>query len=260
MVNRYQLTLEYHGGGFSGWQRQADGIISVQGVVEGAIRRFTGEAVTLHVAGRTDAGVHALAQVAHVDLLRSDISPEVMRDAVNFHVRPHPVVLRSVAKVDEGFHARFSATARRYHYRICNRRAPPALEAGLVWHIARPLNITQIQQAAELLRGRHDFSTFRAQHCQAKSPIRTLDEMTILAVDETILFTTQARSFLYHQVRNMVGSLALVGKGRWSVDDFAAAFKAADRSKGGPTAPAQGLYFLGPLYPAATERGLYGLS
>lgn len=248
MAKRYKLVIEYNGGGFCGFQRQQAGVISVQGVLEAAIKSFSGESVVIHAAGRTDAGVHALGQVVHVDLQRDDIVPHVIQDAVNYYARPHPLSVRSAVIVDESFHARFNATARRYRYRICNRRAPPMIEAGLAWHIIKPLQITPMVEAANLLLGHHDFTTFRAQFCQAKSPIRTLDEMSITANGEMIEFTTQARSFLYHQVRNMVGTLVMVGTGQWSVADFQHAFQALDRSKGGPTAPPQGLFFLEPLY------------
>lgn len=245
---RYKLTLEYDGTDFAGWQRQDDGVTTVQGVLEQAILRFSGERVTLHVAGRTDAGVHAVGQVAHVDLMRGDVKPDTMRDAVNFHVRPHRIAVLDAALAPEDFHARFSAVSRAYRYTILNRRAPPTLEYGLVWHIQRPLDQEAIQRAADLLLGQHDFSTFRAQHCQAQSPVKTLDELAVRRAGESIIITARARSFLYHQVRNMVGTLSLVGTGQWSLADFSRAFAACDRTQGGPTAPPQGLCFLGPEY------------
>ncbi len=238
---RWKLTLEYEGTGFSGWQRQANAV-SVQQVMEEAILKFSGESVTLHVAGRTDAGVHARGQVAHVDLAK-DVTADVMQGALNFHVRPHRVAVVKVEAVGAEFHARFGAVARSYRYTVVNRRAPLALMAHQAWHVAKPLTLAPMQDAAKILIGRHDFTTFRAQHCQANSPIRTLDAMDIAQDGEVFVFATRARSFLYHQVRNMVGTLVMVGTGQWSVEAFAAAFAAADRAKGGPTAPAQGLCF-----------------
>jgi tRNA pseudouridine38-40 synthase len=248
MPQRYRLLLEYHGAGFAGWQRQERRVRTAQGVVEQAIAQLTGEDVVLHAAGRTDAGVHALGQVAHVELQRTDITPAVLRDAVNFFVRPHPVTVLEAQAVSPDFHARFGAIGRRYHYRICNRRAPPMLAAGLAWHVIKPLDVAAMQTAATLLLGHHDFSTFRAQFCQATSPLRTLEEARFQVEGEMIIFTTRARSFLYHQVRNMIGTLVMVGTGKWSVADFAAAFAAHDRARGGPTAPPHGLYFAEVFY------------
>ncbi len=247
-ARRFKLTLEYDGSSFAGWQRQEDGITTVQGVLEQAIFASTGERVTLQVAGRTDAGVHALGQVAHVDIRRPSVTEKMMRDALNFHVRPHPVAVLAAQEVDVGFHARHSATARRYRYKICNRRAPPVLHGKYSWHVIKSLDVAVMQVAAALLIGKHDFSTFRAQHCQAVSPIRTLDQLTVMRQGEWVTFDVQARSFLYHQVRNMVGTLCLVGHSQWSLTEFTAAFHAADRTQGGPTAPASGLFFLGPEY------------
>lgn len=248
MAKRFKLTLEYDGSGFAGWQRQEDGITTVQGVLEQAIFAATGERVTLQVAGRTDAGVHALGQVAHADIARDDVTEKLMRDALNFHVRPHPVAVLAAELVDENFHARHNATARRYRYQICNRQAPPVLHGKQAWHVIKPLDVAAMQAAAALLIGKHDFSTFRAQHCQANSPIRTLDRLAVSRQDNWVTIEAQARSFLYHQVRNMVGTLCLVGHGQWSLAQFSAAFQAANRTQGGPTAPAQGLCFLGPVY------------
>ncbi|MGE3623688.1 MAG: tRNA pseudouridine(38-40) synthase TruA [Bdellovibrionales bacterium] len=240
-MTRWKLTLEYDGTDFRGWQRQAHDV-SVQQVVEEAIEKFSGETVTIHVAGRTDAGVHARAQVAHVDLAK-ETEAGVIRDALNFHVRPHRVSVLNVEEVPESFHARFEVKARSYRYQILNRRGPPALFADHVWHLPKPLAIEPMQEAAKILIGKHDFSTFRAQHCQSNSPIRTLDALDVYADGELILFHTRARSFLYHQVRNMVGTLVMVGNGQWSIDDFKSAFAAKDRKAGGPTAPPQGLFF-----------------
>lgn len=248
MARRYKLTLEYDGADFAGWQRQAEGVTTVQSVLEHAIAQLTGEKAGLHVAGRTDAGVHALGQVAHVDLMREDVAAATMRDGVNFHVRPHRVAVLVAEPVDENFHARFSAVSRAYRYRIVNRRAPPVIDAAYAWHIQRPLDVAAMQKAADLLIGKHDFSTFRAQFCQAQSPVRTLDALRVAQDGEIITITARSRSFLYHQVRNMAGTLSLVGSGRWSHDDFVRAFKVCDRRQGGPTAPAHGLFFLGPDY------------
>jgi tRNA pseudouridine38-40 synthase len=240
-MTRWKLTIEYDGTNFCGWQRQARDL-SVQQTLEEAIEKFSNETITLHVAGRTDAGVHARGQVAHVDLAKETEADEI-QGAINFHVKPHRIVIIKAETVPDDFHARFSAKSRTYRYVIANRRAPLALEADRAWHISKPLALPPMQQAASLLIGKHDFSTFRAQNCQAKSPVRTLDRLDIEQQDEIITITTQARSFLYHQVRNMVGTLTMVGSGAWSVDDFAKAFKATDRTKGGPTAPSCGLYF-----------------
>lgn len=246
-MTRWKLTLEYDGGGFCGWQRQSHAP-SVQQCIEEAFAKFCGEEVTLHVAGRTDTGVHARAQVAHVDLAK-DTDADTVRDAVNFHLKPNKVAVLSVEAVDEAFHARFSALGRSYEYRIVNRRAPLALDAGRAWHVQRPLDTDAMQLAADCLLGQHDFSTFRAQNCQAKSPIRTLDRLDVRRQGEDIVIFTAARSFLYHQVRNMVGTLAMVGSGQWSLNHLREAFAACDRTRGGPTAPAHGLCFWSVTYP-----------
>lgn len=240
-MTRWKLTIEYDGTGFCGWQRQAHDI-SVQQVLEEAIQKFSGENVTLHVAGRTDAGVHARGQAAHFDLAK-EASADTVRDAINFHARPHRVVVLEAQAVDEKFHARFGAVSRSYRYQIINRRAPLALMADFAWHVPKPLTLAAMTQAAQLLIGQHDFSTFRAQNCQSNSPVKTLDQLDVKQEGHMVIIDTRARSFLYHQVRNMVGTLVLVGTGQWSVDNFDAAFKAQDRSKGGPTAPAHGLFF-----------------
>ncbi|MDX2028811.1 MAG: tRNA pseudouridine(38-40) synthase TruA [Alphaproteobacteria bacterium] len=241
-MSRWKITIEYDGTGFCGWQRQAHDAVSVQQVLEDAVRKFSGEEVTLHAAGRTDAGVHARGQVAHFDLIKTT-DADTVRDAVNAHTRPHKVVVLKAEAVTEDFHARFSAQARSYRYTIANRRAPLAIGADYAWHVPKPLALAPMQEAATLLIGHHDFSTFRAQHCQSNSPLKTLDALDITAEAENILFYARAKSFLYHQVRNMVGTLVMVGNGQWTLEDFKSAFAARDRTKGGPTAPPQGLCF-----------------
>ena len=236
---RYKLTIEYDGTGLVGWQRQANGL-SVQEALETAVERFCGERLTVFGAGRTDAGVHALAQVAHVDLAR-EADPEVIRSAINHHLRPHAISVIEATPAPPGFDARLSARSRRYLYRILNRRAPPALERGRVWHVAPPLNPAAMQEGARHLVGHHDFSTFRDSLCQAKSPVKTLDVLDVTTDGEEIHIAARARSFLHHQVRNMAGTLKLVGLGQWSPEDVATALAARDRRAGGPTAPAEGL-------------------
>ena len=244
---RYKLILEYDGAGFVGWQRQANGV-SIQEALETALLRFCGEAVTVHGAGRTDAGVHAVAQVAHVDLARA-ADPARIRDAMNHYLRPHAVAVLDAAPAAADFHARVSARGRGYLYRIVNRRPPLALERGRAWHVGVPLDAERMHDAAQLLVGRHDFSTFRDSLCQAKSPVKTLDRLEVSRAGEEIRIVARARSFLHHQVRNMVGSLKLVGAGRWSAAHLAAALAARDRTKGGPTAPPDGLYLTDVVYP-----------
>ena len=239
---RYKLTLEYDGTGLVGWQRQPNGV-SVQGALEDAVEKFCGERVTVHGAGRTDAGVHALAQCAHLDLTR-EAPTETIRSALNHHLRPATISVLAVEPVAGDFHARLSATLRVYRYRILNRRPPPMLDRMRVWHVAPPLDVAAMQKGAQHLVGRHDFSTFRDSLCQAKSPIRTLDTLDVTRVGEEIHIEARARSFLHHQVRNMAGTLKLVGLGQWSPDDVATALEARDRRAGGPTAPAEGLYLV----------------
>lgn len=243
---RYKLTLEYDGTGLVGWQRQANGL-SVQEVLETAVQRFCGEAVTVHGAGRTDAGVHALAQVAHLDLPR-EAAPEVIRSALNHHVKPAAVAVLAVEQVAESFDARRSARGRVYLYRILNRRPPPVLERGRVWHVGPRLDADAMQEAAQLLVGKHDFSTFRDTLCQAKSPVKTLDKLWVTRSGDEIWIEARARSFLHHQVRNMVGTLKLVGAGKWRAGDVARALEARDRRAGGPTAPPEGLYLVEVVY------------
>jgi tRNA pseudouridine38-40 synthase len=238
-VPRYRLTIEYDGAGLVGWQRQANGM-SVQEALETAFVRFCGERLTVFGACRTDAGVHAQAQVAHVDLARA-ADPETIRSAINHHLRPHMISLVAVIPAPPGFNARLSARSRHYLYRILNRRAPPALERGRVWHVAPPLDLDAMQRGARHLVGHHDFSTFRDSLCQAKSPVKTLDALDITRDGEEIHIAAHARSFLHHQVRNMAGTLKLVGLGSWQPADVATALAARDRRAGGPTAPAEGL-------------------
>jgi len=243
---RYKLTVEYDGSDLVGWQRQKNGL-SVQEILESALQRFSGASVVVHGAGRTDAGVHALGQTAHVDLAR-DYEPLEILGALNFHVRPAAVAVLAVERVAESFDARRSARGRTYLYRIVNRRAPLAIERGRAWHIGPELDAAVMHRAAQLLLGRHDFTTFRDSLCQAKSPVKTLGRLDVERVGEEIRITAEARSFLHHQVRNMVGTLKLVGAGKWREADVASALAARDRTKGGPTAPAEGLYLVAVAY------------
>jgi tRNA pseudouridine38-40 synthase len=237
---RYKLTIEYDGRSFCGWQRQADRL-SVQQALEEAIGRFSGETPVTQAAGRTDAGVHALGQVAHFDLERQ-WDPFKVREALNYHLKPHPVAVLEAKAVGPDFEARFSATARSYEYLILNRRARPALDDGKVWHVPVRVEVEPMHRAAQLILGKHDFTTFRAAECQANSPIRTLDMFTVSREGEYVAVRAKARSFLHSQVRSMVGSLKLVGEGKWQPEDFRAALDAADRSRCGPLAPPDGLY------------------
>ncbi len=244
---RHKLTIEYDGAPFVGWQRQANGR-SVQQAIEEALQRLTGEDVTLRGAGRTDAGVHALGQVAHFDLQRV-WTDATLRDGLNAHLRPEPVAVIAAETVAADFDSRHSAIRRHYAYRILTRRAPPVIERGRVWHVARPLDAVAMHRAAERLIGSHDFTTFRSTECQAKSPIRTLDRFGVVKDGDELLVTAIARSFLHNQVRSMVGSLKLVGEGRWSADTLAAALQARDRTACGPVAPPDGLYLMQVDYP-----------
>jgi tRNA pseudouridine38-40 synthase len=241
-VPRYKLTIEYAGTGLVGWQRQPNGL-SVQECLETAIARMTGAPAFVQGAGRTDAGVHAMAQVAHVDLERA-YDPEKIRGAINFHIRPRAISVLAVELAPERFHARLSATRRSYLYRILNRRAPPALEAGKLWHLGKGLDAEAMAAGARHLVGHHDFTSFRAVECQARSPVKTLDRLTVMRIGEEIRIEAEARSFLHHQVRNMVGTLKLVGAGQWAPDDVARALAARDRAAAGPTAPPEGLYLV----------------
>ena len=239
---RYKLVIEYDGRPFVGWQRQDNGP-SVQQAIEEAVARFCGEDVRLVCGGRTDAGVHALGQAAHLDLERA-WPAHTVRNAVNHHLRPLPVAILAAGVAEPGFDARRSAVRRRYRYRIANRWAPLALDVGRAWHVRRPLDVEAMQAAAQVLVGRHDFSSFRAAECQAASPVKTLDRLDVTRRGDAIEIAAQARSFLHHQVRNFVGTLALVGHGRWTADDVRRALAARDRTAAGPTAPPDGLYLV----------------
>jgi len=241
-VTRFKLTLEYDGAGFVGWQRQDNGP-SVQQALEDAVFAFCGERATATAAGRTDAGVHALGQVVHLDIARA-VAVETVRDAVNYHLKPAPVAVLAVEAAPADFHARFSAVQRAYLYRIVNRRAPLALDRGRAWGVAAPLDAAAMAEAAQLLVGCHDFTSFRATLCQAASPVKTLDVLEVERTGAEVRIAARARSFLHHQVRNMVGTLKLVGEGKWSAADVAAALAARDRSAAGPTAPPGGLYLV----------------
>jgi tRNA pseudouridine38-40 synthase len=237
---RYKLTIEYDGTNFVGWQRQENGH-SIQAAIENAVRAYCQVDALVQGAGRTDSGVHAVAQVAHVDLPRSD-SPVVVANALNAHLRPQPVSIVKVESVDDTFHARFSALERSYEYRILNRSGRPALDANRVWWVSLPLDVGAMRRAAQCLVGQHDFTTFRASVCQAESPIKTLNEISISRRDELVVVKVKARSFLHHQVRNIVGTLKLVGAKKWAEVGVKEALDARDRVAGGPTAPPEGLY------------------
>jgi tRNA pseudouridine38-40 synthase len=237
---RYRFTLEYHGGPFVGWQRQENGR-SVQGVLEAALSGLDGRAVTVIGAGRTDAGVHARGQVAHADIDR-DWDTRRLAAALNHHLRPHPVAVLAAGAAAPDFHARFDAIARAYVYRLVDRAAPLAIDAGLAWRVPVPLDVDAMGEAAAHLVGRHDFTTFRAGQCQALSPVKTLDSLTVCRTAGGVEVTARARSFLHNQVRSMVGTLVKVGMGRWAPDRVAEALAARDRARCGPVAPPDGLY------------------
>src|SRR5687768_5032991 len=246
-MTRFRLTIEYDGRPYMGWQRQGHGP-SVQQAVEEAILAITGERAAVHAAGRTDAGVHALAMAAHVDVARG-ITPFRLAEGINARLRPQPIAILRAETVDDDWHARFSCTGRRYFYRIVNRRARLALEDGRAWRVAVPLDADRMHEAAQALVGRHDFTTFRSAHCQSESPVKTLDRLDVRREGERILIEAAARSFLHHQVRSMVGCLQLVGRGKWSAADLKAALEARDRAALGYNAPPDGLYFVAALYP-----------
>jgi tRNA pseudouridine38-40 synthase len=239
---RYKLTIEYDGAPFSGWQVQADQT-TVQGVLTLAFAAFAGESTLVQGAGRTDAGVHARAQVAHVDLAK-DWDADTVRDALNAHLRPHPVAVLAAEKVRADFNARTSAVQRHYLYRIVNRRADLTLDLGRAWRVPRPLDAGVMQAAARHLIGKHDFTTFRSSECQAKSPVKTLDRLDVLRAGEEVTVRASARSFLHNQVRSMVGSLVMVGEGKWRADDLKGALAARDRAACGQVAPPDGLYLM----------------
>jgi tRNA pseudouridine38-40 synthase len=245
-MTRFRLAVEYDGRPFMGWQRQGHGP-SVQQAIEEAAEAIIGEPVAVHAAGRTDAGVHALAMTAHLDIEKA-ITPFRLMEGLNARLRPQPVAILSAEIVPDDWHARFSCIGRRYLYRIVNRRAPLALEAGRAWKVAVPLDAGKMHEAAQLLVGLHDFTTFRSAHCQSESPVKTLDRLAVRREGDRIEIEAAARSFLHHQVRSMVGCLQLVGRGKWSSSDLKAALDAKDRSALGYNAPPDGLYFVEALY------------
>ncbi len=245
-MTRYKLTVEYDGSGFSGWQRQDDDP-SVQQAIETAIEKFCAEKITVFAAGRTDAGVHALGQVVHFDL-EKDTTPYRIAEALNAHLRPEAVVVVASEVAADDFDARRSARGRAYMYRIVNRRAPLTIDRNRAWRVSVPLDAGAMHDAARILVGHHDFTTFRATRCQARSPQRTLDLLDVSRDGDEIRIHARARSFLHHQVRNMVGTLKLVGEGKWSAADVGDALAARDRARGGPTAPPDGLYLTGVVY------------
>ncbi|GHE64524.1 tRNA pseudouridine synthase A [Camelimonas fluminis] len=251
---RYRLVIEYDGGAYVGWQWQDNGR-SVQQAIEEAIVKFAGEHPRAQCSGRTDAGVHAVGQIAHVDLTR-DWRTDTVRDAINAHLKlgGDRISVVSAHRAPPEFDARHSALKRHYIYRILNRRSPAALDFGRAWHVPRPLDAAAMHAAAQTLLGSHDFSTFRASECQAASPIRTLDRLDVERIGDEIRINASARSFLHHQVRSMAGSLEQVGCGRWRVSDLRAALDARDRRRCGPMAPAHGLYFVSVDYPAGLMR------
>ena len=246
-MTRFALTLEFDGGPFMGLQRQDHGP-SVQQAVETAVHAVTGEKVTMHSAGRTDSGVHALAMRSHVDIAKA-IKPFRLMEALNARLRPDPIAVLACEVIPDDWHARFSCVGRAYEYRIVNRRAPLTLERGHAWHVSRDLDADAMHRSAQMLVGRHDFTTFRSAHCQANDPVKTLDRLVVRREGERVIIEAAARSFLHHQVRSMVGTLALVGQGQWREEQVAEALAAKDRAALGLNAPAEGLYFVAALYP-----------
>ena len=249
-MTRWKLTIEYDGAPYCGWQAQ-DGHPTVQGEIEAAIRKFCQQDIRIHAAGRTDTGVHATGQVAHFDLDYGNrpLSGFELVKAINAHLKPQPIVILSAEQATPAFHARFDATNKLYRYRIVNRPAPLGLDQGFAWHVWKPLDAAAMNDAAQMLCGHHDFSTFRDSECQAKTPVRTLDRIELIRRGDEIFMEVEARSFLHHQVRNMIGTLVLVGQGKWSADDFRVAFEARDRTRGGITAPPDGLTLIRIDYP-----------
>ncbi len=253
-MSRYKLTIEYDGRPFAGWQWQ-NNALTVQQVLQEAVGKFCGEAAEVQGAGRTDAGVHALGQVAHVDIAK-ETTTDTVRDALNFHCQPWPVSVLKAEAVPDDFHARFSAIGRRYRYRIVNRRAKLALEAGRAWHVQVPLDAEAMQAAAQLLVGHHDFSGFRSSQCQARSALKTLDRLDVRREGEAIVIEAAARSFLHNQVRIMVGTLKRLGEGKLGRDRIRAALDSGKREEAGPTAPPDGLYLTEVVYPSESSREL----
>ena len=251
-MQRYKLTIEYDGTDFYGWQRQKEHI-SVQEVLEDAIFKFTGEEVQVFASGRTDSGVHAFGQVVSLDLQR-DYPAYKVREAINFHLRPAKIAVVEAEAVDQEFHARFSATERSYRYRIINRKAHLVLDHKRAWFVPQKLDAEAMHKAAQALVGIHDYSSFRAKDCQAKSPVKSIDEITVRRIDDEIRIELSARSFLYHQVRNIAGSLKKVGIGKWTRADIERVLEAKDRAQAGEMAPAWGLYFMGVKLGALSEN------
>ena len=245
-MTRWKLVIEYSGAPFHGWQIQND-VPTVQGTLEKALKQFTQTDISITASGRTDAGVHARGQIVHFDLDK-DFDAHTVQSAINAHLRPHPIVVLHAEIADDDFHARFSAKTKTYHYQILNRTVFPTIHEGLYWHVRRDMDTKAMHDAAQVLVGKHDFSTFRDSECQAKSPIKTLDALSVTAAPyddfggQIITIEARAQSFIHHQVRNIAGSLKLVGEGKWSKEDLQTALDAKDRTKGGPTAPAHGLY------------------
>ena len=240
---RFKIIIEYDGTPFVGWQKQENGR-SVQASIESAIEKLFDEKITIFGAGRTDAGVHAIGQTAHFDVSKKNFDTYIIKNALNDHLRPLPISILNVEKVNEKFHSRFDAIQRKYLYRIINRKSPLTIEKGRAWQVHKTLNIDSMKDCIPLIVGKHDFTTFRSAHCQSDSPIKTIDEVKITQTDENIFFGISAKSFLHHQVRSIVGSLKMVGEGSWSINDFDIALKSKDRSKCGALAPSEGLYFM----------------
>lgn len=254
---RWKITVEYDGTDYCGWQRQAGGLKTVQGEIEAAITKFCGQEIGLHVAGRTDTGVHAKGQIAHFDLDYGDreLSGFELAKAINAHLRPNRISVLGAQQVGEEFHARFNAKNKLYRYRILLRHAAPTFERNQIWHIQKALDVDAMREGAQHVLGHHDFSTFRASQCQAKNPMRSIDSIEVTSHERPnmggteINISVEGRSFLHHQVRNIVGTLTLVGEGKWTPQDVKTALEAKDRTKGGPTAPACGLYLIHIDYP-----------
>ena len=242
-MKRYKIKIEYDGVPFVGWQKQENGL-SIQGCLEQAINNIFEEDVTIYGAGRTDSGVHAMGQVAHFDIINKYFETYVIKNAINDHLRPHPISILNVEEVDQSFHARFNAVQRKYLYRIINRKSPLTIEKGRAWHVHKELNIEKMKECSLLLEGKHDFTTFRSANCQSDSPIKTLDEVKISKSGENIYFGFVAKSYLHHQIRSLVGSIKLVGEETWAIDHLENVLKARDRTMCGALAPPDGLYFM----------------